>query len=661
MLTTIAADWLPMAAPDDIRSAVDLVPWQLAACRIDAPWQITGVIDGYHFSHAGCITRAAVSADGRVIATGGDDGAVRVWEPVYGREIFTVYVDIAPVSALALADDGRLLLAAGASGVVQAIDVATGLTLWSCDTPARARALAVDPRAHLLYVLGYDSRVRLLATTDGRPRRTLNLPRGTADALVVVRDGRDIRLVCGGFSGVTLIDPDTDPGPDTGNAGHVIAVSDGTSCRALALCPDDPHLVACAEGRDVILRRTADLSRYARIRAHDEPVIALTTAPGGRLVTAAFDDLIRMWDPLTGTLVCETTTGSPALALLPYRDGVLASSGHRLGHVELELDPDDARAPLTLPGPHNGRITALAADPSGRLLVSASADRTIAIHDIAAQRRIARHGGFNEAVRAITIDGHRRLIAATDAGQIRLMHLSGDPDPDPDPDAPLAPFEVRALADWQLPGDMPVRAVAFSARSRFAIALGDDGGVHRLPCAGGERRELYRIGNGGVALAISPDEQWIAVSAVDGSIHIVDATTGAIIFRPPADGIIAPALAFSPDGNRLLAARRDHQIRVWDLVTGQQLEPLPVPLGNASTIVAGTGSIQICGHQSPGDHGDYGPGPVWCEIDARTAEPRAHLMADLAAAGDQIDATAMLPGNRVAVATARLAILILGR
>jgi WD40 repeat protein len=61
--------------------------------------------------HAGRVTCAIYSADGRRILTGGDDRAVKVWDAATGQDLMT-FLDCAnPVRWVALSDDGRRIAA----------------------------------------------------------------------------------------------------------------------------------------------------------------------------------------------------------------------------------------------------------------------------------------------------------------------------------------------------------------------------------------------------------------------------------------------------------------------------------------------------------------------------------------------------------------------
>jgi WD40 repeat protein len=79
----------------------------------------------------GSVFAAAVSPDSRMLATGGQDGAVRLWEIVSGKERRAMYSDTAAVRAAAFCTDGTLLATGSSNGFIRLWDVANGQRLHS--------------------------------------------------------------------------------------------------------------------------------------------------------------------------------------------------------------------------------------------------------------------------------------------------------------------------------------------------------------------------------------------------------------------------------------------------------------------------------------------------------------------------------------------------
>lgn len=147
----------------------------------------------------------AISPDGRMIATGGVDPAVRIWDATTGTERLAIPLDSNFIDGLAFSPDGRWLavIRSGWSNTaVLLFDVASGYQMraLALDPGSDPRALAFSPDGMSLVVANGDALVWDLAS--GRSRSVLGAP---ARAVAYSPDG-SLLVVGDLFGEVTLLD-----------------------------------------------------------------------------------------------------------------------------------------------------------------------------------------------------------------------------------------------------------------------------------------------------------------------------------------------------------------------------------------------------------------------------------------------------------------------
>ena len=344
-------------------------------------WALQSVLKG----HAGGVNALAFLPDGQSLASGGNDLAVRSWNVETGEELPLLAKDNAAVRCLAISPDGRFLAWSTAGLLFWGEGVLPRITLLDRTTgTVLARLLghtdtigslvfSPDSRRLISGAHTYDPTIRVWDVPSGQQVDVLHGHEGGIGALVFLPDRHT--LVSAGERVRFWDFPSRKPKPG-------FAHNPTLGVNAMAVSPDGLTIALANWTRHVVLLDTATGSDVASFGQHEQGgVFSLSFSRDGKhLASVGTDPDVRVWDVVRNAHAAEELAG-PA-----------------------------------------GRVVAVAATPGAERLVTATFDDKVAVWETATGRmRMSWAAGHGEIhALAVSTDGQTAFTAGRD-GMVRAL------------------------------------------------------------------------------------------------------------------------------------------------------------------------------------------------------------------------------------------------
>jgi WD40 repeat protein/energy-coupling factor transporter ATP-binding protein EcfA2 len=377
----------------------------------------------------------------------------------------------------------------------------------------------------------------LLRITSGKPEGALGSANAilldlavSSDGTVVVATGENGTVARFDVKNKSLL------GYCQGHQGNV---------KSVVFAPDGKWFATAGADKQIILW-TVD-GEQKQSWSTDSAVESLAISQDGNLIAAAEPQKITLWEVATGNhrIFKEPIESEiSGLAFSPTEPQLLATaSGDGTAQI-WQIDSDQLLHTLT---GHTDKVQGVAFSPNGQLLATSSNDKTIRLWQVATGKSMGNPLiGHTNKVHGLDFLSNERLVSTSEDSTLRIWDVNSG-------------ITLRVLTGHR------GASVAVTHQQDWLLSAGHDGTVYRwqatLPY-----QYLVDLSVELSAVALSPDNQTVAVGTADGALTIYSVPEAKILMeQPAAHQKYILRLNFSPTGQQLASASSDNTAKIWTI------------------------------------------------------------------------------------------------
>jgi WD40 repeat protein len=564
--------------------------------------------------NSGFVGSVAYSPDGKVLASGGEKGTVKLWNLAVGEAIAVLKGHTKAVVSLAFSPDGQILASGSEDRTMRLWDARKSQVVLKI--PGQTRSFSFSPDGETLAISDWNGRIRLW---DLRTRRERTHFSGHEHGYMSLAFSPDGKILAGQIG----LLPSFIDFWDLATRHRTARLEERTDPlasfnTALAFSPKGNTLAVGKSGGAIRLWSMAQRQVTAVLPGHLGPVSSVAFSPDGRtLASASEDNTIRLWDVTVPGRPWELRTWkghTDIVATVAFSpDGKTLASGGNDQTVKLwslaarpeaeslpgntqmvwtvNFSPDgkilaaggfdntvtiwDAATKRIIRRlmKHSGHVTSLAFSPNGKVLATGSWDKTVKLWDLTSRREPVTLKGFFgfPGSLAFSPDG-KRLASGAEGGWVKLWDLTTNRE--------LVRFKAQEENIGGLIFSADGRLLATGGAGDPAVKLWDLTVLRRpRQAALYVKEETDNIWS----IALSPDEKILATGSANGTVRFWDtATRQAVTSGGHAAGV--NFVAFSPDGTTLASAGHDNTVRLWDVTTKREVAALRGHTGQVHSV-----------------------------------------------------------------------------
>jgi WD40 repeat protein len=459
------------------------------------------------------IYKVAISPNDQLVATGGSDGKISIWEIDNVQNTLNIKAHEGHIVGLIFTTDSKRLISSSFDRQIKIWDIENGVCLhsWQSSEPC----------------------YRLALSNDGKMIAT-----GSECGNIFIWDVDTKKLI------KTLV-------------GHTLVSMD------VAFHPQDLLLASSSCDTTIKIWNLATEECIYTLAEHTQFVFSVNFNPlGDQLVSSSFDASIKIWDVASGHCLQTMQEHSRAtVEALFSPDGrqIISASQDLTLRIWEQLQSNSWQCTKVLSG-HRNNIWSIALDSKGKNLISGDLSGVLKVWDMESLQCSKTLSSVSRAFRALAFHPAGDLLASScEDCQIHLWDINAN--------KCLSVIPAHQMAVWK---------IVFLSQGQLLASCSMDGTVKLWDLVKNESlkkrsQPLQSSSTFILTIACHPHLEILASGTPEANIYFWNYQTGLLLGKLEQaqldNNINILDLAYHPNGRWLAIASFDPDIRVWDMET----------------------------------------------------------------------------------------------
>ena len=463
--------------------------------------------------HTGIIHRADFNFDGRVVATGGADGKVLLWNTESGQIQLEIEAHEYSIDNLAYHPNKQQVATTSASE--------NCVKLWDTGSGIESAKIVVG---HIINDLDYN------------------------------KDGS--KIVTADQSGTIKIWT-TNPGKEL-----LSIESTGRIFNNVIFSPDSSLIVASGENYKISIWDAQNGQLKRNINAHTELITDLSFDPSGnKIASASYDKTTKIWDVQSGRKLLTLLGHQNKIHSIDYNgNGSRLATASEDGIIKVwDVTPNNDNVPIRN---HKSSVTSINFSQDKMYFVTTSTDGTAKLWQLESKqiRHVFSHGKNSEIQLLTSAFSNDSLYVATGGKDSKVF---------------IWEVKTGRILRELMTEEKEIYSLSFSSDGRHLAVGGKSVSLWNLES--GELADILLGHEDEIhCLNYSPDGKKIATAGQDTEINIWNTKTGNLTFSLSGHSMEIRKVIFSNDSLRLGTASLDGTIKIWNLEKRQVIRSISI-------------------------------------------------------------------------------------